>query len=397
MMNSDDWLLRVEDLSVHFRTPRGVVQAVDHVSFEVKPKETLALVGETGCGKSVTARSIMKLVPEPPGEYASGAVLLRNLKTGAVTDMLSAPMDQVRATRGDRIAMIFQDPGKALNPSLTIGRQLAEVFGEHRAAMLLTQAGIDPEKGPIGSGSIASQRAGVLRRNFFHLTRRGHSRAIRAAVDDAVMSALSDTGIPNPRKVMSSYPHELSGGMKQRVMIAQALACDPDLLIADEPTTALDVTIQARILDLINDMQQRRGTAILYITHDLSLVRQFADRLAVMYAGRIVESGPALEVLKSPQHPYTQGLLAAIPRAGTPRGKLAAIAGSVPQLIDPPAQCHFSSRCTWCAEACTSHIPNLIHMPGDRDVACLRFEQADSIGVDPSDMPSHVASAEVVS
>jgi len=392
---SDDWLLRVEDLSVHFHTPRGVVQAVDHITFEVRPKETLALVGETGCGKSVTARSIMKLVPEPPGEYASGSILLRSPSTGAVIDMLTAPMDQVRATRGDRIAMIFQDPGKALNPSLTIGRQLAEVFGEHRARMLLTQAGIDPDHAPVGSGAIASQRAGVIRRNFFHLTHPGQSRALRAAVDDAVINALSDTGIPNPRKVMSSYPHELSGGMKQRVMIAQALACDPDLLIADEPTTALDVTIQARILDLINDLQQRRGTAILYITHDLSLVRQFADRLAVMYAGRMVESGPALEVLKAPQHPYTQGLLAAIPRAGTPRGQLAAIAGSVPQLVDPPPQCHFSSRCGWSAEVCTTHVPHLIGLPGERKVACLRFEQASSIGVEEAEMPLRAAHVEV--
>lgn len=392
----DDWLLRVNDLSVHFHTPRGVVQAVDHISFEVKPNETLALVGETGCGKSVTARSIMKLVPDPPGDYASGSILLRNPSTGSVIDMLSAPMDQVRATRGDRIAMIFQDPGKALNPSLTIGRQLAEVFGEHRAAMLLTNAGIDPEKAPYGSTAVANQRAGVLRRTFFRITHRGQSRALQAAVDEAVMDALADTGIPNPRKVMTSYPHELSGGMKQRVMIAQALACDPDLLIADEPTTALDVTIQARILDLINDMQRRRGTAILYITHDLSLVRQFADRLAVMYAGRIVETGPALEVLASPQHPYTQGLLAAIPRAGTPRGQLAAIAGSVPQLIDPPPQCHFSSRCTWCAQACTTHVPALIALPGSRAVACLRFESADRIGAQSSQMPQSGDIVEVV-
>ncbi len=395
--NSEDWLLRVDDLSVHFHTPRGVVQAVDHVSFEVRPGETLALVGETGCGKSVTARSIMKLVPEPPGDYASGKVMLRNPATGAVIDMLAAPMDQVRATRGDRIAMIFQDPGKALNPSLTIGRQLAEVFGEHRAQMLLTNAGIDPAKAPLGSKSVASQRAGVIRRSFFNLTHRGQSRALQAAVDASVIDALSDTGIPNPRKVMSSYPHELSGGMKQRVMIAQALACDPDLLIADEPTTALDVTIQARILDLINDMQQRRGTAILYITHDLSLVRQFADRLAVMYAGRLVESGPALEVLRSPQHPYTQGLLAAIPRAGTPRGQLAAIAGSVPQLIDPPPQCHFSSRCSFSAQACTNHVPGLIPLPVAREVACLRFTDAVSLGVNQEQMPSHVDLIEVES
>jgi oligopeptide/dipeptide ABC transporter ATP-binding protein len=176
--------------------------------------------------------------------------------------------------------------------------------------------------------------------------------------------------------------------MKQRVMIAQALACDPDLLIADEPTTALDVTIQARILDLIQQMQQKRGMAILYITHDLSLVRQFADRVAVMYAGRIAEIGPSAEVLASPQHPYTQGLLAAIPRPATPRGQLAAIPGSVPQLIDPPAQCHFASRCSFAGAACHDVAPDLLTIGDKREVSCLRFDSASRIGVSSADMPS---------
>jgi oligopeptide/dipeptide ABC transporter ATP-binding protein len=186
---------------------------------------------------------------------------------------------------------------------------------------------------------------------------------------------------------MKSYPHELSGGMKQRVMIAQALACDPDLLIADEPTTALDVTIQARILELIQDMQKRRGMAVLYITHDLSIVREFADRIAVMYAGHIVETGPAQEVLANPQHPYTNGLLGAIPHRRTPRGQLAAIPGSVPQLIDPPEQCHFASRCQWAAEACRGHVPQLHTIQPNRKVACFRFEEADSLSVAKTDMP----------
>jgi oligopeptide/dipeptide ABC transporter ATP-binding protein len=383
---TDDWMLRVENLSVRFHTSKGVAHAVDNVSFDIRPGETLAMVGETGCGKSVTARSIVRLVPEPPGEYASGSVLLRR-EDGSITDILTAPMSEVRAIRGNRISMIFQDPGKALNPSLTIGRQLSEVFAEHRMDMILGDAGIDAERAGGTVRRIAQQRVGKLERGVHSLVKRAQSRSLQKSIDDAVVRALADTGIPNPRKLMSSFPHELSGGMKQRVMIAQALACDPDLLIADEPTTALDVTIQARILDLIHDMQQRRGTAILYITHDLSLVRKFADRVAVMYAGRIVETGPATKVLESPQHPYTQGLLAAIPHSRTPRGELAAIAGSVPQLIAPPPQCHFASRCQWAAPACTGAVPQLLSIGPKRDVACFRFSTAEQVSLAPGDMP----------
>ena len=385
MTENNDWLLRVSDLSVHFHSSKGVAHAVDKVSFDIKPHETLALVGETGCGKSVTARSILRLVPEPPGEYASGSVMLRN-HDGTETDILSAPQKTVRSIRGDRISMIFQDPGKALNPGLTIGRQLSEVFGEHRLSMLFENAGIEGKPSRAAT-RIAQQRANNLQRQFYSLTHRDASKKLQKSIDDAVMSALADTGIPNPRKIMQSYPHELSGGMKQRVMIAQALACDPDLLIADEPTTALDVTIQARILELIHQMQQRRGMAILYITHDLSLVREFADRVAVMYAGRIVEMGNSADVLASPQHPYTQGLLNAIPRAATPRGELAAIPGTVPQLIEPPAQCHFASRCQFASAACHSVVPVTLGTGPGRAVACHRFDTAESLGVPASDMP----------
>ena len=384
---SDDWLLKVENLSVHFQSGRGVVHAVDNVSFEVKPGETLALVGETGCGKSVTARSILKLVPEPPGKYASGTVELSQ-KDKPVIDILSAPSKDVLNIRGERISMIFQDPGKALNPALTIGKQISEVFAQHRLDTILEAAGLDPEEASGADKRFAMQRTNLLRTRIYELTRRTKAAALQKAMDNAVARALADTGIPNPRKIMNSYPHELSGGMKQRVMIAQALACDPDLLIADEPTTALDVTIQARILELIQEMQQRRGMAVLYITHDLSLVREFADRIAVMYAGRIVETGPSLEVLASPQHPYTQGLLGAIPHRRTPRGELAAIPGSVPQLVDPPAQCHFASRCKWAADACRGLVPQLQPIQPKRMVACLRFENAENLAVSKSEMPS---------
>ena len=383
---SQDWLLKVENLSVRFQSRSGDAHAVEGVSFEIQPGETLALVGETGCGKSVTARSILRLVPEPPGKYVAGSIKL-NVEGKGVVDILSASTKEVMAIRGERISMIFQDPGKALNPSLTVGSQLAEVFGQHRFEMILESAGIDPARASRAEKRIAKQRASFVQLRFFQLTRRSKAAALQKSIDDAVARSLADTGIPNPRKIMKSYPHELSGGMKQRVMIAQALACDPDLLIADEPTTALDVTIQARILELIQDMQKRRGMAVLYITHDLSIVREFADRIAVMYAGHIVETGPAQEVLANPQHPYTNGLLGAIPHRRTPRGQLAAIPGSVPQLVDPPKQCHFASRCQWAAEACRGHVPQLHTIQPNREVACFRFEESESLSVAKADMP----------
>jgi oligopeptide/dipeptide ABC transporter ATP-binding protein len=373
-----DWLLSVRDLRVHFDTPRGAVEAVDGVSFDLRPGETLALVGETGCGKSVTARSLMRLVPTPPGRYPTGTVLLRDPAAEAgVTDLLHEPLSQVTRIRGDRIAMIFQDPGKALNPSLTIRRQVSEVFAEHRWRSLLEQAGTDPDRAGRLARRVVRQRGGALSRRVLVVKDRRLARRLDELMDREVERALAETGIPNPRKVMSSYPHELSGGMKQRVMIAQALACDPDLLIADEPTTALDVTIQARILNLIADLQARSGTAVLYITHDLSLVRQLADRLAVMYAGRIVEIGPVDDVLSRPLHPYTVGLLGAIPRADTPRGELAAIPGTVPQLVAPPPQCHFHTRCPHAADACRDVVPLLARRGGaEHSVACLRYPES---------------------
>ena len=381
-----DWLLRVQDLSVHFHSRKGVVHAVDNVTFEIAPGETLALVGETGCGKSVTARSILKLVPEPPGEYASGTISLKQ-KNGSVTEILSAPMREVLGIRGERISMIFQDPGKALNPALTIGRQVSEVFAQHRLALIFEQANLDLSKASRLEKRVITQQANILQTRFFELTQRRRAAALEKSLDKLVERALADTGIPNPGKIMSSYPHELSGGMKQRVMIAQALACDPDLLIADEPTTALDVTIQARILELIKEMQRKRGMAVLYITHDLSLVREFADRVAVMYAGRIVETGPSKQVLQSPQHPYTKGLLGAIPHRRTSRGELAAIPGSVPQLVSPPAQCHFFSRCKWAADACKQVVPRLQPIVSGRMVSCLRFEDSTAYSVSASSMP----------
>ena len=417
----------VEDLSVRFHTKRGVVRAVDGVSMSIAEGEILGLVGETGCGKSVTARSFLRLLQIPPAEFAGGRILFRArdrctacggsgcavcgqrgwestclacagrgcercAETGRrMVDLLSIADDDMRAIRGDRIAMIFQDPVKALNPTMPVGRQIAEVFLQHRSEELLERAGID-----LASLDPATRR--VLLRAFQQRSRvpervllrvpwlRGRWGRIRASVDERVAEALAETRIPNPGKVMASYPHELSGGMNQRVMIAQALACDPDLLIADEPTTALDVTIQARILELIRELQEQHGAAILYITHDLSLVRGLCDRVNVMYAGRIAEAAETAELFQDPLHPYTRGLLAAMPAHGDGRGRLSAIDGSVQQVTDDAARCSFNPRCPHAGEVCRLRTPVLTPSggPGHR-VACFLHQELD--GVEPESLP----------
>ena len=402
----------VVDLRVHFRTKAGIVHAVDGVSFDIADGETLGLVGETGCGKSVTARSFLRLVPMPPGIQAGGSILFRPHQTCPVchgdgcercdnggrvaapctecsgdgcaacgqtgqhtVDLLSVSEREMRTIRGDRIAMIFQDPGKALNPALSIRDQLGEVFYQHRAEELLADAGInEDDTGP--TAAMIRRKAAFRSRRFEEALLalpplRSHRNELRRAVDTRIADALAETQIPNPRKVMDRYPHELSGGMRQRVMIAQALACDPDLLIADEPTTALDVTVQARILELVRELQQRRRASVLYISHDLSLVRRVCDRVAVMYAGRIVEVASAAEIFTDPQHPYTRGLLAAVPAASHERGRLVAISGTVPELIDPPSACRFAGRCPHEVAACRNVDPQLLPGAEAHEVACF--------------------------
>ena len=260
-------LLEVENLQTHFRTPDGINRAVDGVSFEVREGETLALVGESGCGKSVTALSILRLIPEPPGKIA-GAIRLQG------RDLLRLSDRAMRDIRGNDISMIFQEPMTSLNPVLTIGRQLGE-------------------------------------------TLRLHHGISRKAAERRALEMLDLVGIPEPRRRLADYPHRLSGGMRQRVMIAIALACDPKLLIADEPTTALDVTIQAQILDLMKDLKRRMDAAIVLITHDLGVVAEVAERVMVMYAGRKVEEAPVRDLFRTPRHPYTQGLLGAVPKLGS--------------------------------------------------------------------------------
>ena len=389
----------VRNLQVHFQSRRGIVHAVDGVSFDIRDGETLGLVGETGCGKSVTGRAFLRLLPVPPGILAGGSVMFnahadctacggagcdacdgngRQAARDRSVDLLGISPEDLRRIRGDRIAMIFQDPGKALNPTLPVGAQIAEVFLQHRTEEIIALAG------------LPASTAGAIRRFASQSPRfgdgwllslpgaRGQRKRVEEALATMVADALAETQVPNPARLMARYPHELSGGLRQRVMIAQALACNPDLLIADEPTTALDVTVEARILGLIRDLQRRRKTSVLYISHDLSLVRRISDRVAVMYAGRIVEIGTTAEVFANPRHPYTRGLMAAVPGADTPRGKLAAIRGTVPELVDPPAACRFSGRCPHETGACRSNDPVLESIAPGHLVACFIDHPAPS-------------------
>ena len=415
----------VIDLRVHFRTKAGVVSAVDGVSFDVRDGETLGLVGETGCGKTVTARSFLGLIPMPPGIKAGGSILFRPHhtcpscggpgcdhcssagrigepcphcngigcarcdETGQRTvDLLEISEAEMRDIRGDRIAMVFQDPGKALNPALPIRDQVAEVFYQHRTDELLADAGVD--EGDRSAAAFLIRRKAQLRSRrpediLLSLPPlRAKRNRLRKVTRARVAEALAETQIPNPAKVMERYPHELSGGMRQRVMIAQALACDPDLLIADEPTTALDVTVQARILDLVRELQQRHKTSVLYISHDLSLVSRVCDRVAVMYAGRIVETGSTDTLFSDPRHPYTRGLLAAIPAKSDERGKLVGISGTVPELIDPPAICRFVGRCPFEAELCRSSDPMPVSVGNSHEVACFIHDAPAGAGGRPS-------------
>ncbi len=306
-------LLEVENLQTHFRTPDGVNRAVDGVSFQVAEGETLALVGESGCGKSVTANSILRLIPEPPGRIA-GAVRFQG------TDLLKLSDRAMRDIRGNDISMIFQEPMTSLNPVLSVGRQLGETLRLHQ--------GLD-----------------------------------KRAAEERSIEMLALVGIPEPRRRLREYPHQLSGGMRQRVMIAMALACKPKLLIADEPTTALDVTIQAQILELMADLKRKVGAAIILITHDLGIVAEVAERVMVMYAGRKVEEAPVGKLFRSPRHPYTQGLLGAVPKLGSSlagtASKLAEIPGLVPNLKERIPGCVFASRCALATDLCRQFPPAL--------------------------------------
>jgi peptide/nickel transport system ATP-binding protein len=319
-------LLEIKELVTEFRTERGTVRAVDGVSFEIPERGTLGVVGESGCGKSVTALSIMRLISDPPGRIASGTI------TYAGRDLLKLPLDEMRKIRGNRIAMIFQEPMTSLNPVFTVGDQVGEAVRLHQGKS------------------------------------RSEARAIAIAMFKLV-------GIPSPEDRVDAYPHQLSGGMRQRVMIAMALACKPDLLIADEPTTALDVTIQAQILDLLESLQKELGMSILLITHDLGVVAETCDEVIVMYAGRIVERAPTATLFETPHHHYTIGLLRSVPSLDPSSGasahtRLREIPGMVPSLHELPKGCKFQGRCEAVQDKCRASEPELVAI-GASQVRCF--------------------------
>jgi oligopeptide/dipeptide ABC transporter ATP-binding protein len=321
-------LLEVIDLHTEFATRHGVVRAVDGVSWDVAEGETVALVGESGCGKSVSALSVMRLVSQPAGRITSGRIVFKG------RDLLTLSEEEMRRVRGREIAMIFQEPMTSLNPVLTIGRQLTEGLETH-----------------LGMDTAAARKRAV--------------------------ELLAMVGIPDPARRLPQYPHQFSGGMRQRMMIAMALACEPALVLADEPTTALDVTIQAQILELMRELSRRLGVAMLIITHNLGVVARYADRVNVMYAGRIIERGTAREIYANPRHPYTLGLLRSVPRLDEPRrARLAPIEGQPPDLSRLPVGCAFTPRCAFRVERCEREAPALMRVGAPGHVsACWEAER----------------------
>jgi len=323
---NNDLVLQVKDLRTYFNTDDGIVKAVDGVSFELRRGETLGLVGESGCGKSVSCLSVMKLIPSPPGRIMSGQALLQG------KNIFDLSVDKIRQIRGGKISMIFQDPMTSLNPFLRISTQMTETVRLHQ--------GLD-----------------------------------KMQAKDKAIDMLRMVGIPNPGKRVDDYPHQFSGGMRQRVMIAMALSCNPEVLIADEPSTALDVTIQAQILEIIKDLSVQLGTAVILITHDLGVVAGMCDNICVMYAGRIVEKAKVDELYQDPKHPYTQGLIKSVPRLDKPgKQRLYSIEGQPPNLIDLPDVCTFYPRCENAMDICRKKYPPEFAVDG-RAVRCWLYKE----------------------
>jgi len=320
-------LLEVKNLKTHFYTYEGIVKAVDGVSYDLEAGETLGLVGESGCGKSVSAMSLMRLIPEPPGKILEGEILFEG------QDILKLGMDEMRSIRGAQMSMVFQEPMTSLNPVLTLEKQLGETLQLHKG--------------------MTKQEARV------------------ESID-----LLSRVGIPDPERRIRQYPHQFSGGMRQRVMIAMALSCNPRIIIADEPTTALDVTIQAQILELMKGLTKEFGVAMIVITHNLGVVARYADRMNIMYAGKIIERGESSEIYRNPRHPYTVGLLKSVPRLDLPRrAKLDPIEGQPPDLIDVPDGCSFRARCKWAVDKCATVEPPLELVGSGHYSACWRSDE----------------------
>jgi oligopeptide/dipeptide ABC transporter ATP-binding protein len=334
-------LLEIKNLQVAFGAGAELLRAVDGVSFVLDEGETVCLVGESGCGKSVTALSIARLVPTPPAKYVGGEILLNG------RDVLKMDKNELRSIRGGVVSYVFQEPSASLNPVFRIGNQIKESLKLHR---------------PLGTPA-----SGTARTNE---TNTPYQRPALQNYDAEVIRLLKLVGIPAPESRIRNYPFEMSGGMQQRVMIAMALASEPKLLVADEPTTALDVTIQAQILDLLRDLKQRFGMAILLITHNLGIVGDMADRVAVMYAGQIVELAPARELLRRPLHPYTKALMNSVPKLGSGETRLTAIPGNVPRIGNFPPGCRFAPRCPIAKAECSNAIPELLEVEPGRWARC---------------------------
>jgi peptide/nickel transport system ATP-binding protein len=347
-------LLEIKNLQLDFVTHAGRARAVDGVSLTLAAGETVCLVGESGCGKSVTAQSIARLVPTPPAQYVGGEILLHG------RDVLKMSAAELCAIRGGVVSYVFQEPSASLNPVFRVGAQIKEALKLHRP--------LTPSTGERISRS--ELRAVNLRTAERLLSPSREKVEVQGSYEDEVIRLLKLVGIPAPEARLKNYPFELSGGMQQRVMIAMALASEPQLLVADEPTTALDVTIQAQILDLLRDLKQRLGMAILLITHNLGIVGEIADRVAVMYAGQIVELAPARELLQRPLHPYTQALMASVPKLQGGAKRLTAIAGNVPRIGNFPTGCRFAPRCAIAKPECSQNVPELREVEPGRWVRC---------------------------
>lgn len=324
MAKQNETILEVKDLKTYFYTKRGVSKAVDGIDFSLQKGETLGIVGESGCGKSITSLSILRLIPTPPGKIEGGQVLFKG------RDLVSLPDSEMRKIRGNEISMIFQEPMTSLNPVIPVGEQIAEAIRLHQ--------------------------------------KMNKKEARAKAVD-----MLKLVGIPSPEKRAKQEPFQLSGGMRQRVMIAMALSCNPEVLIADEPTTALDVTIQAQILELIKDLQAKLGMGVIMITHDLGVVAETCNTVAVMYAGNIVEHAPTQNLFDEPKHPYTRGLLASLPKINEDKEELYTIEGSVPSSYSMPPGCRFASRCPFAESVCQEKQPDLLEQPDGSKVRCWMY------------------------
>ena len=331
-MSNENNILEFHNLQTHFFTDSGTVKAVDGVSFSIPKGATVGIVGESGCGKSVTSLSIMRLLQGPQGQIVGGEIRFNNKNTGKAVDITKLPLSEMQKLRGNEISMIFQEPMTSLNPVFTIGDQLAEPLILHEPKLK------------------------------------------KDDVEKKVIDLLKLVGIANPEGIVKRYPHELSGGMKQRIVIAMALSCNPQLIIADEPTTALDVTIQAQILDSLRDLKDKINASIMLITHDLGVVASMCDYVVVMYAGRVIEQGTVHEIFKDPKHPYTIGLIKSLPSMNTGSDKLYSIPGNVPNPINMPNHCYFKNRCDQCMDKCFGDYPPIKDVTKTHKVSCHLYK-----------------------